>query len=37
MVFRSFKKMSYAIVLEGHGSIKVGDELRPPAGATTYQ
>jgi hypothetical protein len=37
MVFRSFEKISYAIVLEGHGSIKVDDELRPPAGATTYQ
>lgn len=34
MVFRSFKKMSYAIILESHGSIRVGDELRPPAGVT---
>ncbi len=30
MVFRSFKKMSYAYILEAKGSIKVGDELRPP-------
>jgi hypothetical protein len=37
MVFRSFKKMSYAIVLEGHGSIKVGDELRPPMSPTIDQ
>jgi LysM repeat protein len=37
MVFRTFKKMSYAIILEGHGSIKVGDELRPPTGPTVDQ
>jgi hypothetical protein len=37
MVFRSFKKMSYAIILEGRGSIKVDDELRPPTGPTEDQ
>jgi len=30
MVFRTFDKLSYAIVLEAKGAIKVGDELRPP-------
>lgn len=30
MVFRTFDKLSYAIVLEAEGAIKVGDELRPP-------
>lgn len=30
MVFRTFDKLSYAIVLESKGVIKVGDELRPP-------
>ncbi len=30
MVFRTFKKLSYAIVLESKGAINVGDELRPP-------
>lgn len=37
MVFRSFKKMSYAIILEAKGSIKVGDELRPPASSVAGQ
>ncbi|WP_162818177.1 LysM peptidoglycan-binding domain-containing protein [Aquirhabdus parva] len=30
MVFRTFAKLSYAIVLESNGTIKTGDELRPP-------
>ncbi|MBC7751757.1 MAG: LysM peptidoglycan-binding domain-containing protein [Candidatus Saccharibacteria bacterium] len=30
MVFRTFNKLSYAIVLEAKGAIKTGDELRPP-------
>lgn len=30
MVFRTFKKMSYAVVLEMNGTVKAGDELRPP-------
>jgi hypothetical protein len=30
MVFRTFDKLSYAIILEAKGAIKVGDELRPP-------
>ena len=30
MVFRTFDKLSYAVVLEAKGTIKVGDELRPP-------
>lgn len=30
MVFRTFDKMSYAIVLKANSVIKVGDELRPP-------
>jgi LysM domain len=37
MVFRSFKKMSYAYILEAKGSIKVGDELRPPANSAADQ
>ena len=37
MVFRSFKKMSYAYILEASGSIKVGDELRPPANSVSDQ
>jgi hypothetical protein len=30
MVFRTFNKMSYAIVLEMNGTVKAGDEVRPP-------
>ncbi len=30
MVFRTFSKMSYAIVLEMNGTVKAGDEVRPP-------
>lgn len=30
MVFRTFDKLSYAIVLEASDVIKIGDELRPP-------
>lgn len=30
MVFRTFDKLSYAIVLEAKGAIRTGDELRPP-------
>ncbi len=30
MVFRTFEKLSYAIMLESNGTIKTGDEIRPP-------